>query len=229
MRTEIEHTTAQQESEDTRDRILLAAQKFFAENGFDSTSVRDITTEAGCNVASVNYHFGGKDSLYLESFRSMLGLLRDHRLQRVDDLMSRPQPPSIEEFAETFAEIMIEPLVGDPRGRLFLLLVSREMISPRLPQGVLFEEFFEPMMSASADALVKVEPSLDRGSAHLCVMSMVGQLLHSLKAHQLLRELPQTDLLPAEHDQQMAHFVRFAVGGIRACAEADDAALEVRQ
>ena len=51
-------------SEDTRERILLASQKLFAEKGFDATSVRDITTEAHCNVASVNYHFGDKEGLY---------------------------------------------------------------------------------------------------------------------------------------------------------------------
>ena len=75
--------------EDTRERILLASQKLFAEKGFDATSVRDITTEAKCNVASVNYHFGGKENLYLETFRSMLTILRDRRLELMAELMER--------------------------------------------------------------------------------------------------------------------------------------------
>ena len=66
MDTNGSHGCEDQGCEDTRDRILAAAQKFFAEKGFDTTSVRDITTEADCNVASVNYHFGGKENLYLE-------------------------------------------------------------------------------------------------------------------------------------------------------------------
>lgn len=207
--------------EDTRERILLASQKLFAEKGFDATSVRDITTEAKCNVASVNYHFGGKENLYLETFRSMLTILRDRRLEMMAELMEREPTPSLEEFVETFAVIMIEPLVGDSRGRLFLNLVSREMIAPRLPDGVLISEFFEPMMERAAAALAKVGPPLGEASTRMCVMSLVGQLLHALKAHHLLSDLGRSDVLPTQHSDQIAHFVRFSVGGIRACAESD--------
>ena len=61
METQTDNVVRPQEAEDTRERILIASQKLFADKGFDATSVRDITTEAGCNVASVNYHFGGKE------------------------------------------------------------------------------------------------------------------------------------------------------------------------
>ena len=152
---------AQHEAEDTRERILAASQKLFADKGFDATSVRDITTEAGCNVASVNYHFGAKDKLYLETFRSMLTVLRDRRIEMIGELMAREPSPSLEEFVETFAMIMLEPLVGEGRGRMFLNLVSREMIAPRLPHGVLLEEFFEPMMErvTTAPAAISVHSS----------------------------------------------------------------------
>ena len=213
------------ETEETRERILSAAQKFFSEKGFEATSVRDITTGAGCNVASVNYHFGGKDNLYLETFRSMLTVLRDRRLEMIGELMEREPVPSLAEFVETFAAIMIEPLVGDSRGRMFLNLVSREIIAPRLPDGVLLEEFFEPMMERATAALARVGPPLQAASARLCVMSMVGQLLHSLKAHHLLSDLGRSDVIPMHHSDQMAHFVRFSVGGIRACAESDAAGI----
>ena len=203
----------------TRERVLDAAESLFASKGYAATSVRDITSEAGCNVASVNYHFGGKDKLYLETFRSMLTVLRDRRLEMMDELMARQPSPSLEEFVETFAVIMIEPLVGDSSGRMFLNLVSREMIAPRLPQGELLDEFFEPMMERSTAALARVAPSLDAASARLCVMSLVGQLLHSLKAHHLLSDLGRSDVMPMHHSDQIAHFVRFSVGGIRACAE----------
>ena len=89
METETRLTQATNEAEDTRERILVSSRKLFAEKGFDMTSVRDITSDAGCNVASVNYHFGGKENLYLETFRSMLTLLRDQRLAVLDELMER--------------------------------------------------------------------------------------------------------------------------------------------
>jgi AcrR family transcriptional regulator len=222
------HECQTQECEDTRDRILLAAQRLFADKGFDATSVRDITTEADCNVASVNYHFGGKDKLYLETFRSMLTVLRDRRLELMAELMEREPSPTLEEFVETFAVIMIEPLVGDSRGRMFLNLVSREMIAPRLPDGVLVSEFFEPMMERSTAALLEVGPRLEPMSARMCVMSLVGQLLHALKAHHVLAQTGWSDVLPTEHSDQMAHFVRFSVGGIRACVDTPRAEAEER-
>ena len=48
----------------TDERLLSAAEKLFAKNGYDGTSVRDITEAADCNVASVNYYFSGKEKLY---------------------------------------------------------------------------------------------------------------------------------------------------------------------
>ena len=50
----------------TRDRLLDVAERLFAERGVDATSLRAITTEAEANLASVNYHFGSKDGLFLE-------------------------------------------------------------------------------------------------------------------------------------------------------------------
>jgi AcrR family transcriptional regulator len=54
----------------TRDRIFIAAEKLFALTGFAEVSVRDITTAAGVNLAAVNYHFGSKDALLFEIFRT---------------------------------------------------------------------------------------------------------------------------------------------------------------
>lgn len=54
----------------TRDRIFLAAERLFAMNGFAAVSVRDITADAGVNLAAVNYHFGSKDALLFDIFRT---------------------------------------------------------------------------------------------------------------------------------------------------------------
>ncbi len=59
----------------TQEKILDAAEHLFAEHGFNSTSLRTITSKAGVNLAAVNYHFGDKKTLvrsvldrYLEAF-----------------------------------------------------------------------------------------------------------------------------------------------------------------
>lgn len=47
----------------TKTRILDAADILFAENGFNGTSLREITSQASVNLAAVNYHFGSKKEL----------------------------------------------------------------------------------------------------------------------------------------------------------------------
>jgi AcrR family transcriptional regulator len=47
----------------TERRLLLAAERLFAERGIDAVSLRAIMAAAGANVASVHYHFGSKPAL----------------------------------------------------------------------------------------------------------------------------------------------------------------------
>ncbi|MGD0564097.1 MAG: TetR family transcriptional regulator [Roseiarcus sp.] len=62
-------TAPSQAGPDTEERIFLAAERLFADRGFDGVSVRDIVHEAGVNLAAVSYHFGSKSSLLLAIFR----------------------------------------------------------------------------------------------------------------------------------------------------------------
>jgi Transcriptional regulator len=54
---------------DVKSRILLAARKLFASQGFEGTTVRQICEEAGgANVALISYHFGGKENMFAALF-----------------------------------------------------------------------------------------------------------------------------------------------------------------
>ncbi len=182
--------------------------------------MRDITTDAGCNVASVNYHFGGKDNLYLETFRSMLAFLREQRLSVLDKIMERKPPPTLEEFLRSFAEGFVDPLTDESRGRLFMALVSREMSDARLPHDVFLNEFIHPILERAMVALAEFGPQLEPAAARMCIMSMVGQLLHALRAHHLFTAQGASELMPERLSDYVAHFVTFSVGGINACAVA---------
>ncbi len=59
-------------------RILLVAEKLFAEKGFDGTSIRDISREAKINIAMVSYYFGSKEKM-LEAL--IISRTSDMRLQ----------------------------------------------------------------------------------------------------------------------------------------------------
>ena len=49
----------------TRERLLCAAREVFAARGVKEATVRDICALAQANVAAVNYHYGGKDRLFM--------------------------------------------------------------------------------------------------------------------------------------------------------------------
>ena len=54
--------------QDTKSRILDVAEELFSEQGLDRVSVRDIINAAKVNIASVSYHFGGKEELIAAIF-----------------------------------------------------------------------------------------------------------------------------------------------------------------
>ncbi len=70
---------------DTREQILEAAWDLFAEKGFEDVSVRDVTNAAGVNLASVSYHFGGKDGLIQEVVKRCLNPLHEYGIQLLKD------------------------------------------------------------------------------------------------------------------------------------------------
>src|SRR5512136_2655411 len=81
-----------------QDRLVGAAEELFCQRGYNETSVRDIAAIAGCNVASVNYYFGGKDNLYLEVWRRRLAFMRDTRLASIEKVMSASGEPRLEDL-----------------------------------------------------------------------------------------------------------------------------------
>jgi AcrR family transcriptional regulator len=64
----------------TRERIIEAAEVLFALNGYDGTSMRDITERAEVNVAAVNYHFGSKENLLVALLDRIIAPINDERL-----------------------------------------------------------------------------------------------------------------------------------------------------
>ncbi len=51
------------------ENILLAAEKIFAEKGFEGASTREIAKLAGVNISMISYYFGSKEKLFENIFR----------------------------------------------------------------------------------------------------------------------------------------------------------------
>ena len=95
-------------SEVTRDRITKAAERLFAERGYDGTSVRAIVAKARVNQAAINYHFDGKDGLYREVLRVAFRAMIEDQLAHAEEtkVMSR------EEALRAFIRRQLHPLMG---------------------------------------------------------------------------------------------------------------------
>ena len=89
----------------TKQQVLAAAERLFALHGFQNVSVRDITAEAGVNLASVNYHFGSKDALLFEIFRRRTSELNRDRARMLHEATDRHggRPP-VREILRAFFE-----------------------------------------------------------------------------------------------------------------------------
>lgn len=80
------------EFNEKQELIMLAAEKLFANKGFDGTSVRDIADEANVNVAMISYYFGSKEKLMEALFEArigkvqvrVVGLLKDNSMTTLE-------------------------------------------------------------------------------------------------------------------------------------------------
>jgi len=57
-------SAAQLRGEETRNRILSAALRVFAAEGYDGASTRALARAAGVNLPAIQYYFGNKEGLY---------------------------------------------------------------------------------------------------------------------------------------------------------------------
>ena len=204
-----------------RSRLLDAAERLFCEKGFDGTSIRDLTAEAGCNLASVNYHFGGKDKLYMEVFHRRMLAMRDYRISVVNEVMNKSEGQvKLENLLGAFVRAFIEPLVDEKGPIRFTRLMAREMFEPHLPRAVILEEMIFPVLSVLEEALAKVCPGLDGQKAVLCIHSLIGQLLHAVRVREVFAGLEGRQLMTDDLGQVIEHIVEFSAAGIRAAAQA---------
>ena len=112
------------DGEQSRERLLQAAMRLFAAQGFSKTSTREIAQAASANVAAISYYFGDKAGLYQACF----------------SFMCQPEPDNIALFAqphftlrqalEGFYQQMLAPLMAGGDAQLFLRLFYREMLEP---------------------------------------------------------------------------------------------------
>ncbi len=209
---------------DTRERILDAAERLFMESGYEGTSMRMITGEAGVNLAAVNYHFGSKEALLREVFRRRLNWLNTERLRALDLLEQQAQgaplkPSSIlEAFFGTLLRMGTDETLG---GITFLRLLGRTLTEPadfiRTFFAGEYAEVIERYKKELFRALPEVPPEEIIWRFHL----MLGAMSYAIAGTDALQvvtgcEVDMNNDGPDAAAQLAARVMPFLLGGLRA-------------
>jgi len=204
--------------EETAQRLLAAAERVFAAKGFEVASVRDITSAAGCNLAAVNYHFGGKENLYREVFRVRMRQMRDCRVAAIEGALSAPGA-TLEELLRAYAKAFLSPLMDRNDSRVLVALFSREMNDRCLPREMLVEEMIQPVQDVLVAAITRLCPNVEPSCVIPSIHSIVAQLLHLVRIRETFDEPNDLQMPIAQFDDLIEHIVRFSAAGIRAFAK----------
>jgi len=206
-----------------QERLLNAAEGLFSGHGFYHTSIREIAAAADCNVASVNYYFGGKERLYIEVWRHNLLTIRERIITSIERVMSEGiRETYLEDLLTSFATAFLEPIKDKRKAYQLIKLMDREMVEQNLPKNMFLEEMIMPIFNAMQNALMKVYQSLDKSKTHLFLFSIIGQLVHLIRVQTLYDHSSTLQLSGFDLNETVNHIVRFSAAGIRACAEREE-------
>ncbi|MGF1700716.1 TetR family transcriptional regulator [Photobacterium makurazakiensis] len=178
---------------ETKARILDAAELLFAEHGFKDTSLRAITSKAGVNLASVNYHYGDKKTLvravlsrYLDAFLPALQADLEVLLTRddfsMDDVFRCIKAPlvSLNDFRPRGATVFMS-LIGrgytDVQGHLRWFIVNR----------------YNDVLQLFTTAVCRANPSLDPETLFWRLHFTLGASVFTMASTTALCEIAEND------------------------------------
>ena len=194
---------------DARQRLVAAAEEIFAEKGFDAASIREISTEAGVNLASIKYYFGDKEGLYLEAVK----------YAHVCSSEGGPMPEfpaGVEpvEKLKLFIRGMVARMHGPARPSAMKLMM-REMAHPGKAAHVVVQEFIQPMAFRLRAILREMLPHRPEPEILMLGFSIIGQVLfyrQNRPISELIFDKPQVDAL--SEAMVADHIVRFTLAAL---------------
>lgn len=199
--------------EDTKERVLEVACKVFAEKGYRDTTHAEICRVAGTNVASINYYFASKESLYRAVFEHLSRKVEG--LYPLDGGLPESTPPEKRLYAFIHAHLrrIFDPeLLGD--------LHRIRMAEMFDPTGVL-EELLVEQLARDREYVQKclrelLGPEASKRDVVWCEMSIVGQCF--LGPPGLTDKGPRHifGLQSTEVDLLAEHIFRFSIAGVKA-------------
>jgi len=201
------------QKESTRSRVLKSACAVFAAKGYRDATIAEICEGAGANVASVNYHFRDKESLYAEVWRDA------HRraFEAYPPDGGLPDDASAEQRLGAHVRALLQRVLCPGEAGQFAHLLVREMVEPTAALQEILDEAIRPQRDRSIDI---VRELLGEGASEfqvrLSVMSIMNQCL-AFAFTKPVREhfTGQADLDEAQVEKLADHILQFSLAGLR--------------
>ncbi|EJR5446776.1 TetR/AcrR family transcriptional regulator [Vibrio cholerae] len=177
----------------TKEKILDIAEGLFAEYGFNDTSLRTITSKAGVNLASVNYHFGDKKTLVRAVLNRYLEAFMPEMKQSLERLNERDDY----DMAEVF-EALRDPLRSlselRPNGTSrFMLLIGRGYTDVQGHLRWFITNRYNDVLTLFTDSVLKANPNLTRETLFWRLHFTLGTCVFTMASSQALAEIAEND------------------------------------
>jgi AcrR family transcriptional regulator len=187
---------------DTKTKLLDAAERLIGEHGYAATSLRQIISEAGANLASVHYHFGSKDELLDAVVMRRAAPVNDQRLALLDRYEAEAGGGAVPvaRILEAFLTPMAQAAGHNPQ---FVRVMGRIVAEGMIRTVV--EKNFHELLHRFAAALRKSLPALSDDEFRWRMVFMQGAMAHTMCG------TPGSDF-----ERRIVLLVRFLAGGFEA-------------
>jgi AcrR family transcriptional regulator len=161
------------ESDETRQRILDAAETIFAEIGYEAATVRGICERAEVkNIGAVNYYFQGKERLYAETVKNALRCCSEGA-----PFPDWPAGTPPQQMLRDFIRVLMTRFMQSSRLSA-MQLTMREMSNPSAACREAVLEQIQPIAQRLHGILVELLPNAAMEQRWLIGFSIVGQCLY---------------------------------------------------
>lgn len=198
---------------ETRERLLTAAERLFAQRGFKDVTVREICHEAHANVAAVNYHFGDKMGLY----REVLHVAIDAIQSATEAARDAGRGLAPEDQLRTYVRLFLHRLLA-PGSETIHKLVNREVTDPTPALDDLIEQAVRPRVEYLSGVIAGIMGcELSDPRVLRCVGSVQSQSIMYAKPNPIAERLGfRFRATSSEIDEAARHIAEFSVAGVRA-------------
>lgn len=212
------------ESQTARTRLLVAAEQLFAAHGLAATSIRDLARTAGVNVAAVNYYFGNKENLYLETLRKAFqqtDVMPNHFESIHQQAQAKLTPLVARQAIKEFIRLFMQTLFASEESQRHACLMAREISDPSPALDVIIAEFILPKHKMLMALLEQAQPKLmGKKALPWYALSIVGQCLHyHFTLPITLKLLQQKQMTPELLSQIADHIADFSLQALANIAE----------